>query len=81
MKVSSTSEGKRKSLIKGINYRNDKILFASLIFIPLGVIIRADSLGKILMLEKSEGKRKWQRRMTRLGSITDLNKMSKCVSA
>ena len=60
MKVSSTSEGKRKSLIKGINYRNDKILFASLIFIPLGVIIRADSLGKILMLEKSEGKRKWQ---------------------
>ena len=80
MKVSSTSEGKRKSLIKGIDCRNDKILFASLIFIPLGVLIRSDSLGKILMLGKSEGKI-WQRRMTRLDSITDLNKMSKCVSA
>ena len=81
MKVSSTSEGKRKSLIKGIDYRNDEILFASLIFIPLGVIIRADSLGKILILGKSEGKRRWQQRMIRLDSITDLNKMSKCVSA
>ena len=49
MKVSSTSEGKRKSFIKGTDYRNDKILFASLIFIPLGVVIRADSLGEILM--------------------------------
>ena len=40
------------------------------------LMLRADSLGKTLMLRKTEGKRRGQRRMRWLGSITDSTDMS-----
>ena len=40
------------------------------------LMLRADSLGKTLMLEKTEGKRSWWQRMRRLDYFTDSTDMN-----
>ena len=78
LRVPCTSKRSKQSIIKEISpeYSLEGLMLKLKLQYFAQLMWRADSLGKTLMLEKTEGKRSWWQRMRRLDYFTDSTDMN-----